>query len=160
MRNDSVDTSVIADIFTKDPLWFDWSRTQIEHWAEQGPLFFNTVIFAELAVGFDTQRDLELRLSAFTCLSLPLNAAFQAGKAFGKYRYGGGKKARPLPDFFIGAHAYVAHLPILTRDPRRVRTFFPSVRLVIRKVPVGDRCGLNSISNEVCSCASQGLWYD
>src|SRR5436190_19443053 len=74
--------------------------------------------------------ELEHRLSAFTHLPMPLNAAFQAGKAFEKYRHGGGKKARPLPDFFIGAHAYVAHLPSLTRDPRRVRSFFPSVRLI------------------------------
>ena len=125
-----VDTSVIADIFTKDPAWFDWSREQVERWAEQGPLYYNAIIFAELAVKFDTQKDLENRLSAFTSLPLPLNAAFQAGKAFEKYRRSGGRKARPLPDFFIGAHAYVAHVPLLTRDPRRVRTFFPSVRLI------------------------------
>ncbi|HOC01662.1 MAG TPA: type II toxin-antitoxin system VapC family toxin, partial [Verrucomicrobiota bacterium] len=78
----------------------------------------------------DTQRELEHRLSAFTLLPLPLNVGFQAGKAFEKYRRAGGKKARPLPDFFIGAHAYMMHLPLLTRDPRRVRTFFPSVSLV------------------------------
>jgi predicted nucleic acid-binding protein len=88
------------------------------------------MVFAELAVRFDTHKELEHRLSAFTHLPMPLNAAFQAGKAFEKYRHGGGKKARPLPDFFIGAHAYVAHLPLLTRDPRRVRSFFPSVRLI------------------------------
>ena len=124
-----VDTSVIADILTKDRDWFKWSSMQIEHWGDRGPLCYNTIIFAELAVKFDTQRELENRLSAFTHLPLPLNAAFQAGKAFEKYRRAGGKKARPLPDFFIGAHAYVAHIPLLTRDPRRVRTFFPSVRL-------------------------------
>lgn len=125
-----VDTSVIVDILTKDPEWFEWSRGQIEHWADTGPVAYNPIVFAELAVKFDTQKDLEQRLSAFTFLPLPLNAAFQAGKAFEKYRRAGGKKARPLPDFFIGAHSYVAHLPLLTRDPRRVRTFFPSVRLV------------------------------
>ncbi|MGA2554732.1 MAG: type II toxin-antitoxin system VapC family toxin [Verrucomicrobiota bacterium] len=125
-----VDTSVIADIFTKDPDWFPWSSAQIERAASHGPVAYDAMIFAELAVKFDTQRDLENRLSAFTYLPLPLNAAFQAGKAFEKYRRAGGKKARPLPDFFIGAHAYVAHLPLLTRDPRRVRTFFPSVRLI------------------------------
>jgi predicted nucleic acid-binding protein len=32
-----VDTSVIADVFTKDPDWFEWSRQQIEQWAEDGP---------------------------------------------------------------------------------------------------------------------------
>lgn len=125
-----VDTSVIADIFTKDPVWFAWSSAQIELWADRGPLGNDAIIFAELAVKFDTQKELEHRRSAFTWLPLPLNAAFQAGKAFEKYRRASGKKARPLPDFFIGAHAYVAHLPLLTRDPRRVRSFFPSVRLV------------------------------
>jgi predicted nucleic acid-binding protein len=125
-----VDTSVIADIFTKDPAWFGWSSRQVEKWADAGPVCYDTIVFAELAVKFDTQKELEQRLSAFTHLPLPLNAAFQAGKAFEKYPRSGGKKARPLPDFFIAAHAYVAHLPLLTRDPRRVRSFFPSVRLI------------------------------
>ena len=125
-----VDTSVIADILTKDPDWFRWSTAQIERWAEEGPVCYNAIIFAELAVKFDTQKHLEERLTGFTHLPLPLSAAFQAGKAFQKYRHAGGRKARPLPDFFIGAHAYTAHLPLLTRDPRRVRTFFPSVALI------------------------------
>ena len=125
-----VDTSVIVDILTRDRDWFGWSSGQVERWSERGPLYYDMVIFAELSVKFDTQRDLENRLSAFTLLALTLDAAFHAGKAFERYRRAGGKKARPLPDFFIGAHAYVAHLPLLTRDPRRVRTFFPSVRLI------------------------------
>src|SRR5882672_2678501 len=127
-----VDTSVIADVLTRDAEWFQWSSQQIESWGDKGPVCYNEIVFAELAVKFDTQKELEHRLSAFTHLPIPLNAAFQAGKAFEKYRRAGGKKARPLPDFFIGAHAYVAHLPLplLTRDVRRLRTFFPSVRLV------------------------------
>jgi len=125
-----VDTSVIADILTKDPTWFEWSSSELEQWADRGPVCYDAIVFAELAVNFDTQREIENRLSAFTFLELPLAAAFHAGKAFGKYRRAGGKKARPLPDFFIGAHAYVTHLPLLTRDPRRVRTFFPSLRLI------------------------------
>jgi predicted nucleic acid-binding protein len=126
-----VDTSVIADVFTKDPEWFQWSSGQLEDWADRGPLCYNLMVFSELAVKFDTQRELENRLSAFTLLPISLNGAFQAGKAFEKYRRAGGKKSRPLPDFFIGAHAYVAKIPLLTRDPRRVRSFFPSVQLVI-----------------------------
>jgi predicted nucleic acid-binding protein len=125
-----VDTSVIADLLTKDPVWSDWSGAQVAEWADQGPVCFDPIIFGELAVHFDTQKELENRLSAFTFIPLPLAAAFQAGKAFGKYRRAGGKKARPLPDFLIGAHAYVAHIPLLTRDPRRVRTFFPSVHII------------------------------
>jgi predicted nucleic acid-binding protein len=125
-----VNTSVIADILTKDPHWYEWSSSEIERAADQEPVAYNSVIFAELAVKFDTQRELENRLGAFTYLPLPLNAAFHAGKAFGKYRQGGGRKARLLPDFFIGAHAYAARIPLLTRDPRRVRTFFPSVTVI------------------------------
>jgi predicted nucleic acid-binding protein len=125
-----VDTGVIADILTRDREWLQWSSQQLESWGDKGPVCYNEMVFAELAVKFDTQKELEHRLSAFTHLPMPLNAAFQAGKAFEKYRAAGGKKARPLPDFFIGSHAYVAHLPLLTRDPRRVRSFFPSVRLV------------------------------
>ncbi len=125
-----VDTSVIADVLTRDPEWCEWSSQQIESWADQGSVCYDEMIFAELAVRFETQRELENRLSAFTHLPLTREAAFHAGKAFGKYRRGGGKRGRPLPDFFIGAHAFVAHLPLLTRDPRRVRSFFPSVHLI------------------------------
>jgi len=110
--------------------WAAGKSEEIERWADHGPVCYNAIIFSELAVKFDTQKELEHRLSAFSHLPIPLNAAYQAGKAFEKYRRSGGTRARPLPDFFIGAHAYVAHLPLLTRDPRRVRTFFPSIRLV------------------------------
>jgi predicted nucleic acid-binding protein len=96
-----VDTSVIADVFTKDPEWFQWSSGQLEDWADRGPLCYNLMVFSELAVKFDTQRELENRLSAFTLLPIPLNGAFQAGKAFEKYRRAGGKKSRPLPDFLL-----------------------------------------------------------
>jgi len=74
--------------------------------------------------------DHALRPDLFTREPIPYRAAFLAGKALLLYRRRGGVRSSPLPDFFIGAHAYVAHLPLLTRDPRRVRSFFPSVRLV------------------------------
>ena len=125
-----VDTSVIMDIFTRDREWIAWSSRQIEDWAERGPLYYNQIIFAELAVQVASQNELEARLSQFSLLPLDLAAAFHAGKAFAQYRSRSGKKHRPLPDFFIGAHAHVSRLPLLTRDPRRVRTFFPSVHLV------------------------------
>lgn len=72
-----VDTSVIADILTKDPAWFEWSCEQIERWADQGPVVYNAIIFAELAVKFDTHRELEHRLSAFTC---PPSIALRQGR--------------------------------------------------------------------------------
>ena len=63
-------------------------------------------------------------------LEIPKPALFLAGKAFMQYRRSGGNKTNVLADFFIGAHAAVSGLPVLTRDTRRYRNYFPSVRLV------------------------------
>lgn len=41
---------------------------QLETWGDKGPVCYNEMVFAELAVKFDTQRELEHRLSAFTHL--------------------------------------------------------------------------------------------
>lgn len=125
-----VDTSVILDVLSQDKVWADASERALVEWAERGPLFYNLITLAELAPALDSLRDAESRLTAFERLPLPPSAAWEAGKAFGAYRARGGKKHRPLPDFFIGAHAYVQRLPLLTRDPRRVRTFFPSVKII------------------------------
>jgi predicted nucleic acid-binding protein len=38
------DTSVIADIFTKDPDWFQWSSAQIERAASQGPVAYDAIL--------------------------------------------------------------------------------------------------------------------
>ena len=62
--------------------------------------------------------------------AMPREALFLAGKVFQRYRAGGGTRSGVLPDFFIGAHAAVAKLPLLTRDVRRYRTYFPTVKLV------------------------------
>ncbi len=59
-----------------------------------------------------------------------VDSAFLAGKCFQSYRRRGGEKRSPLPDFYIGAHAAVSGLSLLTRDPARYRTYFPKLRLV------------------------------
>lgn len=55
---------------------------------------------------------------------------FLAGRCFQDYRKRGGTKRSPLSDFFIGAHAAVSELRLLTRDARRHRTYFPTVELI------------------------------
>ena len=61
---------------------------------------------------------------------MPWEAAFLAGKAFVQYKRRTGAKRSPMPDFYIGAHAAVAGMTLLTRDPRRYRAYFPKLRLV------------------------------
>lgn len=127
-----VDSNVLLDVLTDDPTWRDWSGDALADAAEAGPLYINPVIYAEVSVRFTTVEALEdaLPLHDFRRESLPWAAAFLAGKAFVDYRRNQGTKSTTLPDFFIGAHAAVAELRLLTRDVGRYRTYFPTVALI------------------------------
>jgi predicted nucleic acid-binding protein len=127
-----VDSTVILDVVTEDPEWGDWSADQLAEAAQSGALIINPVIYAEVAAGFERIEDLDdaLPASYYWRLPLPFEAAFLAGQCFVKYRRRGGNQRSPLPDFYIGAHAAIAGLTLLTRDGRRYRTYFPTVRIV------------------------------
>jgi predicted nucleic acid-binding protein len=127
-----VDTNVFVDLWTRDPVWGDWSEDALARAAEAGPLGVNPIIYAELCLGFERDSQLEESLSEVGVrrLALPYQAAWPAARAFAAYRRHGGRRSAPLPDFFIGAHALVEELTLLTRDPRRYRTYFPGVRLI------------------------------
>lgn len=127
-----VDANVLLDVLTEDPVWFDWSARQLHDCAARDRLCINAIIYAEVSVGFDRIEELDDALPPvdFERVDLPWEAAFLAGKAFLRYRRAKGARHSPLPDFFIGAHAAVAGLPLLTRDARRYRTYYPSVELI------------------------------
>ena len=127
-----IDSSVLLDVATGDPVWADWSAQALAGAVRSGPVLINPVVFAEVSVGFTRVEDLDDALppDIFRREPLPYVAAFLAGKAFLTYRRRGGTKTLPLPDFFIGAHAAVAEFALLTRDARRFRTYFPTVRLI------------------------------
>lgn len=127
-----VDSNVLLDLATEDPKWFGWSSEQLERLAEQSQLVINPVIYAEISVGYETIEEVEELLTQdfFLREHLPWEAAFLAGKCFLSYRRRGGAKSAPLPDFYIGAHAAVRGFKLLTRDPRRFRTYFPTLELV------------------------------
>ena len=126
------DTNVLLDLVTNDAEWADWSQRQLEAAAVRGPLQINDVVYAELSVGFQRIEELDAVLAAaqIEMAPIPREALFLAGKVFQRYRAGGGSRTGVLPDFFIGAHAAVAGLPLLTRDVRRYRTYFPTLTLV------------------------------
>ncbi len=127
-----VDSNVLLDVLTEDPEWFDWSSRTLEACAQRNTLVINPIIYAEVSVGFTRIEDLDAALpeSLVERRPLPLEAAFLAGKCFLRYRRQGGRKRSTLPDFFIGAHAAVAGMPLVTRDLRRYRTYFPKVTLI------------------------------
>ena len=127
-----VDSSVILDIVTEDPRWFGWSAGRLGELAERHVLVINPIVYGEVSIGFARIEALDAALSpnAFRRDALPWEAAFLAGKCFLRYRRAGGSRRSPLPDFYIGAHAAVRSMPLLTRDPGRYREYFPGLTLV------------------------------
>jgi predicted nucleic acid-binding protein len=127
-----VDANVLLDVLTEDEDWLDWSASMIEAAAHQGPLIINPIIYAEASVGFRRVEEVDEALPPdyYRRAELPWAAGFLAGQAYLKYRRRGGERRSPLGDFYIGAHAAISGLTLLTRDPRRYRAYFPSVRLI------------------------------
>jgi predicted nucleic acid-binding protein len=127
-----VDTNVLLDIATNDSNWATWSLHQLDAAAIRGPVLINAVVYAELSVGYIRVEEIDKVLAdvRIELAEVPRAALFLAGKVFQRYRAKGGIRTGVLPDFFIGAHAAVAQLPLLTRDPRRYRTYFSGIRLL------------------------------
>ncbi|MFL5833531.1 MAG: type II toxin-antitoxin system VapC family toxin [Solirubrobacterales bacterium] len=132
MKGTLVDSNVLIDVLSGDPVWAGWSEEALARLASEGPLFINGVIYAEVSQRYSRKEllDHELPEEVFIREHLPWSAAFLAGKAYLGYRRRGGHRRSPLPDFFIGAHAAVAGLRLLTRDSARYRTYFPSLDLI------------------------------
>lgn len=128
-----VDTNILLDVVSDDPNWADWSIARLEAASLNGPLLINDVIYAELSVRYDRIESLDAFVDAagLEIVSIPRAALFLAGKVFTQYRKSGGSRAGVLPDFFIGAHAAVSDIPLLTRDVGRYRTYFPTLKLIM-----------------------------
>lgn len=127
-----VDTNVLVDVLGNDPDWAEWSLAQLQAQSKVHRLIINPIIYSELSLMFSSFEPLDqvLEQMALPMLEIPKPALFLAGKAFVQYRRNGGVKNNVLGDFFIGAHAAVKRLPVLTRDTRRYKNYFPSVNLV------------------------------
>lgn len=127
-----VDTNVLLDLLTADPAWSDRSERQLEAARLRGPIGINEVVYAELSVRAGRMEDVDTALQGLEIdvLATPRAALYMAGKVFARYRERGGARTGVLPDFFIGAHAAVGRLPLLTRDARRLAFYFPTVELI------------------------------
>ena len=132
-----VDTNVILDVAEDDARWAAWSQQQLEAASQRYALLINPVIYAELSIAYRRIEELEslLERGGFRVEPIPREALFLAGKAFLQYRRKSGVKTGVLPDFFIGAHAAVAGIPLLTRDTRRYRSYFPKLVLITPERP-------------------------
>jgi len=126
------DSNVLLDVITADPQWGRWSLAALDEWSRRGPILINPVIYAELAPAYDTIESLDGAIDTvgLEFCEISRAALFLASRAFVSYRRRGGTRQRVLPDFFVGAHAAVLDIPLLTRDTHRYRAYFPTLRLV------------------------------
>ena len=127
-----VDTNVLLDVVEDHPQWADWSQQQLEAAAVNHKLVINAVVYAELSIGFRRIEEVEAVLTKTQILleEIPREALFLAGKVFQRYKARGGTRTGVLPDFFIGAHAAVLGIPLLTRDARQYADYFPKLELI------------------------------
>lgn len=127
-----VDTNVLLDVVEDHPQWADWSQQQLEAAALSHQLVINAVVYAELSIGFRRIEEVEAVLTETQILleEIPREALFLAGKVFQRYKARGGTRTGVLPDFFIGAHAAVLGIPLLTRDARQYADYFPKLELI------------------------------
>ena len=127
-----VDTNVLLDVLENDIEWAAWSQESLDSATATETLAINPIIYSELSIAFARIEELEsvIKEGSLTVEPIPREALFLAGKVFLRYRQSRGTKQNVLPDFFIGAHAAVMQWPILTRNVRRYRTYFPTVQLI------------------------------
>ncbi|MCP4602729.1 MAG: PIN domain-containing protein [Proteobacteria bacterium] len=128
-----VDSNILVDVFADDPHWAGWSIDQLEKLSSDNNLIINPIVYCEVSIAFDRIEDFEnaIEQAGFKMENIPKEALFLAGKVFLYYRRKSkSTKRSTLPNFFIGAHAAVAGIPLLTRDPKHYRTYFPKLSLV------------------------------
>ena len=126
-----VDTNVWLDCIDENSPWHEWSMNQLQSCSERSPLHINLIIYTELLVPGPSLAALDALLDVYETLRSPLPWACAAltAAAFSIYRKQGGSRQVPMPDFYIGAHAAVSNLSVLTRDAKPYKKYFQ--RLVV-----------------------------
>jgi predicted nucleic acid-binding protein len=127
-----VDSNVLLDVAYGDSRWASWSSTALASLADEAVLVINPLIYAEVSIRYATIEAVESAMPPilYRREDIPYEAAFLAGKAYVRYRERGGRRRSILPDFLIGAHAAIAGYRVLTRDPRRYRSYYPALELI------------------------------
>ncbi len=127
-----VDSCVLLDIFNADETWVKWSSNTLHSLSKENQLVINIIIFTEIALNFDTPKELidTLELLNIKILDIPVEVAFDVSRTFKKYRKNKGDKKSPMPDFYIGEHAMSLGVPLVTRDTARFKTYQPKLKLI------------------------------
>ena len=126
-----VDSNILIDAIEPRSPDHVWSSTQLSLAIGSGA-FINPIVVGEVSPRFSAFEDMLGVLDTFAVpvRDLTLEVSWRAGQAHLEWIRNGGRRGSLLPDLLIGAHAAVENACILTRDPRRFRTYFPELNLI------------------------------
>lgn len=132
MIRTAVDSSVLLDVLAADPVYGKSSLSLLQKCWREGYLIACDVVWAEIRPRFTTDEELLVVTEKMGLGFEPLTreSALMAGTIWKKYRAGGGKRTRTIPDFLIGAHAFVQANRFLTRDRGFYRKYFQQLKIV------------------------------
>ena len=126
-----LDSSVILDVVTDDPVWADYSEAALITAMRKGALVINECVLAEITPALAGD-DLSDFLEDWKIHYVPTSreAAILAGRMYANYLARRGTKPRVLPDFLIGAHAMENGQQLLARDRGYYRDYFKGLKVV------------------------------
>ena len=127
-----VDSNAWIDCLDDKSEWHEWALEQLQVCSERSPLHVNIVIVTELLVIRPNVQALDAMFDVYDTRRSPLpwTCAPLTASAYALYRQRGGARTRPMPDFYIGAHAAVSNLSVLTRDRAGYASYFPRLKLI------------------------------
>jgi predicted nucleic acid-binding protein len=128
----AIDTNVLLDVLLPNDDFCDTAIAAIEQSVTAGSLVICDVVYAELCVHFSAQQDCDDFLAAnqIRVEALTRASQFAASRVWREYRRQGGRRARILADFMVGAHAQFQATRLLSRDRGFYRKLFPSLTLI------------------------------
>lgn len=128
----AIDTNVLLDILLPNEAFYETSAKALQEAAGEGALVICDIVYAELCIHFETQRECDsfLESNEIRVQSLAREAHFLASRVWRIYRQQGGKRTRILADFLVGAHAQNQAARLISRDRGFYRNLFPSLKLL------------------------------
>lgn len=107
------------------------TKTLVTYLKRQGhTLCINSIVFAEVSGKYESLGQVHNALTSFCYLQFPsFDFGFYAAKAYHEYLKRGGKKEKITPDFYIGAHANLLGIPLVTCNSSDFK-YFPNLELI------------------------------